>query len=362
MDNMIVMETKRIHSDEDLEAVIEGLKDFAVIRIDLDGLISSWNSGAKKMMGYDVSEVVGKPADIIFTLADRKAKKAEEEMSIAIEKGSSVDERWHVRKDGTIFWGSGLMTSLYDEAKRPKGFVKIFRDMSEQRRLTESLLRSNRDLEQFAHTVSHDLQEPLRVIAGYADLLKARYSGKLDTDADHYIEALASGAGRAQKMIRALLMVSRSDAPNGKYEEINFETLIKDVIKNLQFLIEERNAQIKFTSLPVLAANPEQMLQLFQNLMSNAIKYNRAERPQVFIRADETPKDWIFSVEDNGIGMAAADLDMIFNLFARLDTESEGSGIGLSICKRIVESYGGRIWVKSEKEKGSIFYFSVPKT
>lgn len=352
-----------VHPDEDAAAILEAIKDFAVIRIDLDGLITSWNAGAEKMLGYEASEMIGRPTSMIFTEAGRKSKKAEEEMAMAKKSGSSVDERWHVRKDGTIFWGSGVMTCLFDEAQKPKGFVKIFRDMSEQKRLTETLLRSNKELEQYAHTISHDLQEPLRVLAGYAELLKMRYTGKLDAEADQFIASLAEGAMRAQKMIRALLDFSKLKAPEGKYEEINFESLIKDAIKNLQFLIQERNAHIKFTSLPVLAADPQQMLQLFQNLITNAIKYGNRERPEVFISADETPNEWIFSIQDNGIGIAAENFDKIFDLFARLhEKEYEGSGIGLALCKKIVESYGGRIWVKSELGKGATFYFSIPKT
>lgn len=358
------MNTARIRlSEEQLQATLEALKGFAIILIDLNGIISSWNDGAKTMLGYEESEALGQSASIIFTEADRKARKAEEEMLTAMEKGSALDERWHVRKDGSIFWGSGLMTCFYDGSRKPKHFVKIFRDMSDQKRLVDNLQRSNRDLEQFAHTISHDLQEPLNMVASYAELLKSRYQKKLGNDADQFIEYLIDGALRAKKMVASLLEYSKLEAPEGAYEQINFESLVKEVLKNLRFAIEKKQARLSFSSLPVLAADSRQMLHLFQNLISNAIKYSKADHPLVQIRADEAKEEWIFSVTDNGIGIDPRYYSKIFNLFSRLhnDQEYEGTGVGLAICKKIVENHQGRIWVESTPGKGSTFYFSLPK-
>jgi signal transduction histidine kinase len=232
----------------------------------------------------------------------------------------------------------------------------------ENRRTQEELARSNRDLEQFAYVASHDLQEPLRMVATYTQLLAERYRGKLDENADKYIHYAVDGALRMQTLVRDLLAFSRV----GRSQEAPYATdcnlVVQSVIANLQSLIQETDARISYQALPVVVADPPELLQLFQNLIGNAIKFRRAEAPEIRITAMKKKKAWLFSVEDNGIGIAPQHAEEVFVIFKRLHTREEypGSGIGLAICKKIVEHNQGRIWVESQPGQGSIFRFTWP--
>lgn len=232
----------------------------------------------------------------------------------------------------------------------------------ENRRTQEELARSNRDLEQFAYVASHDLQEPLRMVATYTQLLAERYKGKLDEDADKYIHYAVDGALRMQSLVMDLLAFSRVgrnlDAPH----QSDCNLVLGSVIANLQSVIQETGARISYETLPVLVGDHSELLQLFQNLIGNAIKFRRAEAPEVRIAAQKQKKEWLFSVEDNGIGIAPHHAEDVFVIFKRLHTREEypGSGIGLAICKKIVEQNQGRIWVESKPGQGSTFRFTWP--
>ncbi|HEX2865500.1 MAG TPA: ATP-binding protein [Ignavibacteriales bacterium] len=227
--------------------------------------------------------------------------------------------------------------------------------------LTE-LERSNKDLEQFAYVASHDLQEPLRMVSNFTQLFARRYRNRLDSNADEYIEFIVEGAMRMQHLIRDLLLYSRLSARNRCFELVDCRTVIEKVLSNLQLSIEESQASVSFGSLPVIAADEVQIEQLFSNLITNAIKFHNHEKPVVRINCSFQNKSWVFSVQDNGIGIEPDYHDRIFVIFQRLHERSEypGTGIGLAICKKVVEHHGGRIWVDSEHGKGSTFYFTIP--
>jgi light-regulated signal transduction histidine kinase (bacteriophytochrome) len=232
----------------------------------------------------------------------------------------------------------------------------------ENRRTQEELARSNRDLEQFAYVASHDLQEPLRMVATYTQLLAERYQGKLDANADKYIHYAVEGALRMQALVKDLLAFSRVGRKQETPRETDCNLVVRNVMANLQSLIQETGARISYEGLPVLVADPSELLQLFQNLIGNAIKFRRAERPEIRITAEKKKKEWLFSVEDNGIGIAPQHVEDVFVIFKRLHTRDEypGSGIGLAICKKIVEHNQGQIWVESQPGQGSRFYFTWP--
>lgn len=230
----------------------------------------------------------------------------------------------------------------------------------ENRRTQEELARSNRDLEHFAYVASHDLQEPLRMVATYTQLLAERYQGKLDENADKYIHYAVDGALRMQILVKDLLAFSRVGRGGQTPQEVDCNLVVRSVIANLHSIIQESGAHISYQALPVLLARQLDLLQLFQNLIGNAIKFRGAEPPEIVITAEKKKKEWWFSVEDNGIGIAPQHVEDVFVIFKRLHTREEypGSGIGLAICKKIVEHNRGRIWVESQPGQGSTFRFT----
>ncbi len=228
---------------------------------------------------------------------------------------------------------------------------------------TEELARSNRDLEQFAYVASHDLQEPLRMVASYVQLLARRYKGKLDSDADEFIGFAGDGAVRMWKLINALLAYSRVGTWGKELEPTDCETVLNQSLNNLKLTIEENGALVTHDPLPTVMADNPQLVQLFQNLIGNAIKFRGAEPPRVHVSASRNGNGWTFSVRDNGIGIAPEYAKRIFIIFQRLHSREKfgGTGVGLAICQKIVERHGGRIWVESEVGKGATFSFTLPR-
>jgi signal transduction histidine kinase len=232
----------------------------------------------------------------------------------------------------------------------------------DHRQSQDDLARSNRDLEQFAYVASHDLQEPLRMVATYTQLLAERYRGKLDADADKYIHYAVDGALRMQKLVQDLLSFSRVGRQGFALETTECDAVLQAALTNLEGAIRESGAVVEHAQLPVLVADSSQLVQVFQNLIGNAIKFRGSEPPRIRVSAESSGKEWVFSVADNGIGIAAEHRENVFVIFRRLHTQSEypGSGIGLSICKKIIEHHGGRIWVDSQPGRGSVFQFTLP--
>ena len=226
----------------------------------------------------------------------------------------------------------------------------------------EELARSNCDLEQFAYVASHDLQEPLRMVAAYTQLLSERYQGKLDSAADRYISYAVEGATRMQALLEDLLAFSRVGRNAAIPAPTDVNSAINEVLKNLALALKEHGVTVTCNPMPTILADRFQVVQLFQNLIGNAIKFRAQRNPCVTISAEQKGRDWLFSVFDNGIGIAAEHNELIFKIFQRLHTRVEypGNGVGLAICKKIVEHNGGRIWVESELGRGSNFRFTFP--
>ncbi len=229
-------------------------------------------------------------------------------------------------------------------------------------RLNEELLRSNKDLEQFAYVASHDLQEPLRMVSSYTQMLAQRYENKLDSDAQEYIKFAVDGSKRMYDLINGLLAYSKVQAKGKEFSEVNMNKILEKVINNLSLNIKDKNASVKIKPLPVLFADESQMVQLMQNLITNSLKFCN-ESPEIIISSKPEGNKHVFSVKDNGLGIESQYFERIFQIFQRLvrHEDYEGTGIGLAICKRIVERHNGSIWVESEPGKGTTFYFTIPK-
>jgi len=262
----------------------------------------------------------------------------------------------------------GNATPLYDENKNPRGSVSAFMDVTERKEaeikmaeLLKALERSNRELEQFAYITSHDLKEPLRMISSFTKLLENRYKDHIDIATDNYIQFIVEGTERMQKLLDDLLAYSRINN-EVKYEPVVLSQVVNESIHNLNVAIAENNAQITVDPLPKVIANRTQMIQLFQNLIANAIKFQSENTPKIHISSEKKLDKYYISVEDNGIGIDTKNIQRIFKVFQRLHTidEYDGTGIGLSIIKKIVEHHRGSVWVKSKLGEGSTFYFSLP--
>jgi len=255
--------------------------------------------------------------------------------------------------------------------KTKEGGVVLFaiQDLTERKRAADLLAQnmlalqiSNEALEQFAHIASHDLQEPLRMVASYLQLLSRRYKGRLDGDADEFIDFAVDGTYRMKRLIEDLLKYSRVGRSAPWTKPLRSEDALREALGNLRGAIEATGAVVTWDDLPVLMAEEVQLVQLFQNLVGNAIKYRGSRKPEIHISAKPSDAGWIFSVSDNGIGIEPQYFERIFSIFQRLhgSQEYEGTGIGLAICKRILQHQGGRIWLESEAGKGSTFYFELP--
>lgn len=227
--------------------------------------------------------------------------------------------------------------------------------------IMEDLRRSNEDLQQFAYVASHDLQEPLRAIVSFSQLLEDRYQEIIDKDGKEFIHFITDGAKKMNTLIKDLLSYSRITTQAQPSKIINLEKILKDALFNVQESIKESGAVITHDKMPILKVDKTQFIQLFQNLLSNAIKFRREEPPRIHIGVKKINDEWLFSIKDNGIGIESKFFHKLFNIFYRLHTKEEysGTGIGLPICKKIVQRYGGNIWVKSEIGKGSTFFFTI---
>jgi len=316
-----------------------------------------------------LQSVISKP--ILYLAQTMKTVSNEKNYAIRVEK-QSHDEL------GVLNGGFNEMLAqiqdrdtalLRAQAELEKRAQDLQKELTERKRAeeelkqkTDELARSNKELEQFAYVASHDLREPLRMVTGYVKLLARRYKEKLDADADDFINFAVDGATRMQRLIDDLLIYSRVNTRGKEFEPTDCEMILGQCLNNLQVAIGERGAVITHDPLPTVMADHLQLSQLFQNLIANAIKFHGSEAPRVHISAKQRNDEWVLSVNDNGIGIAPEHAERIFIMFQRLHGRGDyaGTGIGLAICKKIVERHGGRIWVESELGKGSTFYFTIP--
>jgi PAS domain S-box-containing protein len=349
-------------SEEKYRVLFETAKD-AIFLSDETGRFIDVNSAASLSLGYDREELLkmsNKEVD-----ADPRGYETFTKIRDGVMK-EAVFEVNHKRKDGMLV--PVEISGKAIETDGSKIFLAIARDITERKRAEEKLKqtmadmkRSNTDLEQFAYVVSHDLQEPLRMVSSYVQLLSKRYKGKLDSDADEFIGFAVDGANRMQTLINDLLAFSRVGTRGKPLTPTDCEALLPQTLSNLKVSIDDGGAVITHDPLPTVMVDGSQLAQVFQNLIGNAIKFRGEEPPRIHIAAERKGDGWLFSVADNGIGVDPEFFDRIFVIFQRLHgrDEYEGTGIGLAVCKKIVERHGGRMWVESEPGRGSTFYFTI---
>lgn len=397
---------QKIATDEQFRLLVEGVKDYAIFMLDREGYVQSWNKGGEIIKGYKPEEIIGKHFSIFYTPEDIAAGKPQHELHTVLTKGYFEDEGWRVRKDGSRFWANVVITAIKDKDGKLLGYSKITRDLTERKRAEENLkniqvelehtvaeLRqsvealnreiasrklieqelternkqlqiSNTDLEQFAYVASHDLREPLRMISNYSTLL-VKHCKLEDEDSKLFSEFILGGVSHMQRLINDLLDYSRIGRAGIHFQEIDTMDVVEKVKMALSAEIDNTDTIITYSNLPTIEGVYSLITNLFQNLIANSIKFRKPNTtPRINISAWPLNDrgEWQFAIEDNGIGIPKEYQERIFVIFQRLHSrrEYEGTGIGLAMCKKIVEFHGGKLWVETIPD-GSRFCFTLPE-
>jgi two-component system, sensor histidine kinase and response regulator len=371
-DRRLSLQALEIAASRRHHQIIETALD-AFVGMDAAGLITDWNAQAERTFGWSRAEAIGRSLAEVM-LPDRHGDTATEDLRHLAMPGSGpvLSRRIEIsarHRDGHEFpIELAISPVMFGEKHHFAAFVRDVTErqqaQQELRRKVEELARSNAELEQFAYVASHDLQEPLRMVASYTQLLARRYRGKLDADADEFIGFAVDGATRMQTLIQDLLSYSRVTTRGRSFAMTDAQVACSAALQNLRQSITEAEGVVTVGSMPQVLADATQLTQLFQNLIGNAIKYSDKRRPDIRIGSKSDGEVTVFSIEDNGIGIEPQYFERIFQMFQRLHTRKDysGTGIGLALCRKIVERHGGRIWVESRLGEGSTFLFTMPRT
>ena len=345
-----------------LAAIVESSDD-AIISKNLNGVITSWNKGAERLFGHTAAEAVGQSITILIP-----PERIEEETRIlaSLRRGERVDhyETVRITKGGSRLNVSLTISPMKDAEGRIVGASKVVRDITAWKQQEAALKQANEDLQQFAYAASHDLQEPLRTVTAYTQLLEMSLGEQIGDRGKVFVHFISEASARMHNLLRDLrvyLQISTADR-EPEVEEIDAGEMVEKALQNLDVAIRESGASITVAGLPRVRMPAFELEHIFQNLIANAIRYRSSAPPRVNIAASRQGAEWVFSVHDNGIGIAPQFQKQIFDIFRRLHSQSEypGTGMGLAICQRSLERHGGKIWVESEPEKGSTFYFTIP--
>jgi len=369
-------------SEERYHKMIDQVEDYVIILLDKDGIVQNWNKGAEKIKGYKEEEIIGKSFKNFYLPEDRKAGLPEKLLREAAEKGKALHEGWRLRKSGSRFWGSTVLTALHDDENNLIGFSKVTRDLTEKklvedkvREHTNQLEFQNKELEQFAYAASHDMKEPLRKIQLYNSAI-ADNADTLDEKSKEYLSRSIAAAKRMSRLIEDLLAYSKTSASVDNFEQLNLNEVIEEISLMHKEEFEQKQVHIETGNLPVIYGIPFQVKQLMFNLINNSIKYKHPER-NVFIkvkaavvRGHEIKEHGAepykiyqkISVIDNGLGFDTKYAEKIFNIFQRLNNSpaAEGTGIGLAICKKIVQNHHGFIQASGIENEGARFDIYFP--
>jgi PAS domain S-box-containing protein len=368
-------------TEERYTKMTEEVEDYAIILLDKDGTILNWNKGAQKIKGYTEAEIIGSNFSIFYLEEDLKRNLPGKLIQTAIEEGRAMHEGFRKRKDGTNFWGSIVITALHGDANNVIGFTKVTRDLTE-RKAAEDRIRQhaselevkNNQLEQFAYIASHDLQEPLRKIQTFVQILEKNVGNQ--EIRQKYFAKIEASAKRMSDLIQSVLHYSRLAQPNELWAPVDLNEVVQSVLGDYELLISEKNAVVKYDTLPVISGIRSQLGQLFSNLLGNSLKFSR-EKPEVricwkilagedlqirFSTADISKQYIELQFSDNGIGFEQQYSEKIFAIFQRLNAREEfaGTGIGLALSMKIVENHNGYISAKSALGKGATFFIHLP--
>jgi len=366
-------------SEERYHKMVDEVQEYAILLLDTDGNVMNWNRGAEKIKGYRAEEVVGKYFGIFYREEDNMAGLPGKLLAEAARNGKVMHEGWRVRKDGSMFWGYIVITALHDEQGNIIGFSKVTRDLTERKKsddrmkaYAEDVALRNKQLEEFAYIASHDLQEPLRKIQTFADILRLKIDDHEAVQTN--VDKITGAAKRMSILIKDVLKYSQLSATDNLFEPTDLNIVLAEVLGDFELQIQERNVAVSLAALPTISGIPIQLNQLFGNLVSNAIKFSDKQRPEIQIttervlgatvmgvRIPDPPADYVkISVRDNGIGFSSEYSEHIFKLFKRLSTSNSGTGIGLALCKKIVENHHGAIYAESNPGQGAAFHIFLP--
>jgi PAS domain S-box-containing protein len=354
---------------QQLALLVESVRDYAIFLLDPTGYIATWNPGAEHLKGYTAEEAVGRHFSLFYTAEDRATGHPAFELEVAERIGRYEEEGWRVRKDGSHFWANIVLTAVRDPAGTLMGFAKVTRDLTDRRaadlalrEANERLARTNRELDRFAAVAAHDLQEPLRTVAGFATILQDRHADQLDANGRAYLGYVTAAVGRMQRLVDDLLGYAKAAEERPAAAAVDLAAAGAIVIEELHAAIAERSAAVTIELAGAVRAHRRDVESVLRNLVSNAIKFADADAPSVLVRSTAVEDTVRIEVIDNGIGVDPADRPRLFRPFQRLHSAAEypGSGLGLAIAQRVVERNGGAIGVESVAGEGSRFWFSLP--
>ena len=366
--------TERRIAEQRFRLLVEGVRDYAIYSLDPKGYVQSWNSGAERIKGYTADEIIGRHFSTFYTPEDAGRRLPWEVLRIAEEEGHYEGEGWRVRKNGTRFWSSVVVTAIRDEEGTLTGFSKVTRDISDRKRLMDEIKRhaeelelritereqTNAELEAFSYSVSHDLRAPLRAIEGFAVALREDYGDRLDATANDYLNEISGAAVRMNRLVQDLLDYSRLSRVEFALKPTAVLPLAQSVLNDIP---ERDKVHLDVRADTAVIAHTPALCQALNNLISNALKFRRKDQePRVEVVAKRTPADRVrIAVTDNGIGIAPQHQERIFNVFERLHQADDypGTGIGLAIVKRSIERMNGSIGVTSQEGKGSTFWIEL---
>ncbi len=368
-------------SEERFRLIVESAEDYAIYMLDTHGRVTTWNSGAQRLYGYRAPEIVGRRFSRFYTPQDLERKKPEQALAVATAEGRFQQERWNVRKDGTRFWSSGVITALRDDRGTLYGFSKIARDVTARKETEDQIRRLNaelearveartaelqaayKEMEAFSYSISHDLRAPVMHISGFVEMLEGEIGAQLDAMSRHHLDTIRQSARQMAQMISDLLSFARTGRAELRRVRFNLADIFREAQRDLAAETKDRRVTLIIGDLPEATGDPFLLRQAVFNLMANALKYTRP-RPEAVIEVGGIagPEETEVFIRDNGVGFDMKYADKLFGVFQRLHSaaEFEGTGIGLANVRRIIQRHGGRTWAEGTVDAGAVFHFTLP--
>ena len=348
-------------TEESFRLLVESVQDYAIFMLDPEGHIISWNKGAQRIKGYGPEEIIGQHFSRFYPPEAAARGEPTAHLSVAVRDGRVENEGYRVRKDGSRFWASAVITALRDDDGRLVGFTKVTRDLTERKQAADDLARAHAELEAFSYSVSHDLRAPLRAINGYAQALIEDHGPTLNAEGQRMLQVVRDSATRMGQLIDGLLAFSRLGRQSLKKSPLDMTSIAGSVVEELR-MVDPGPHEVVIGTLPPAHGDGTLIRQVFANLLANAFKFSAGrDAPRVEVGAGEEGGDAVYFVRDNGAGFDMKYADKLFAVFTRLHgTEFAGTGIGLALVHRIIQRHGGRIWANSVPNAGATFYFTLP--